>query len=248
MDSAPNSKKYFRTSHTPWSLGTTKDDKRVRSVSHLLGLELVVTEKIDGENQTWTDSAVFARTHDGEVSHPSNGWSKMLHAERRHLIDPGLSVFLEYTFALHSIWYGRMAQERAYAHVFGVRDDTTGMHWGWDDVLLMAGILELPTVPVLFRGVVERADDLKRLMPGDGKSSSAWQGVPIRMEGREVMLAPNITAMSNIREGEVARVTSTFADDKVSVAKSIVKSVRLGHVQSEDHWKENWRPMHDWKP
>ena len=70
-----------------------------------------------------------------------------------------------------SIWYRRMAEEVAYAHIIGVRDDSTGVHKPWDDVVAVAGVvhacvsghtnatqsrvlpcterLELPTVPVL---------------------------------------------------------------------------------------------------
>lgn len=239
-----SSEKYFRTPHTPWSLGSTSDDKRVGSVEHMVGHEVVVTEKIDGENQTWTNTSVFARSHATQVHHASNGWSKMLHAERKHLIDPGLSVFLEYTFALHSIWYGRMAEERAYAHIIGVRDDVTGVHWCWDDVKIMSEVLGLPTVPVLWRGVLSTAVDLEKLMPGDGRQPSVWRGVPIKMEGREPVAIPGHGQDSNIREGEVARVTSSFSDPH----KSILKSVRPNHVQSDEHWKQNWRPMHEWSP
>lgn len=238
------SDKYFRTPHVPWSRGTTKDDKRLVSVVHLLGREVVVTEKVDGENQTWTSEGVYARSHEGPPTHASNGWSKMMHAQKRHLVDPGLSVFLEYTFALHSIWYRRMAAERSYLHVIGVRDDETGRHWSWDDVELMASHLDLPTVPVLYRGVVSDPRALARLMPGDGRSPSAWGGVPIVMTGRIIDLAPGVTPDANRREGEVLRVADAFSDPAVSIAKA----VRPDHVQSDEHWKENWRPMHEWAP
>jgi hypothetical protein len=238
------SDKYFRTPHAPWSLGSTSDDKRVASVDHLLGVEVVVTEKIDGENQTWTSDGVFARSHEGPPTHASNGWSKTVHAQKRHLIDPGLSVYMEYTYALHSIWYRRMAAERAYFHVIGVRDERAGTYWSWDDVELMASNLDLPTVPVLFRGVCCRPHQVEALMPGSGTSESAWGGVPIRMVGRDVLLAPDARPDGSVREGEVLRVASSFVDPAVS----IVKAVRPNHVQSDEHWKKNWRPMHEWRP
>ena len=238
------SAKYFRTPHTPWSLGSTSDDKRVPDVDHLLNVEVVVTEKIDGENQTWTSDGVFARSHDGPPTHASNGWSKTGHASKRHLIDPGLSVYMEYTYALHSIWYRRMAEERAYFHVIGVRDDRTGIYWSWDDVEMMAANLDLPTVPVLFRGTCYRPHQLSTLMPGDGVSPSVWGGVPIRMEGRQVLFAAGANPQGSVREGEVLRVAGAFTDPAVSIAKA----VRPNHVQSDEHWKKNWRPMHEWRP
>ena len=238
------SAKYFRTPHVPWSGSVTSDDKHVAGVTHLLEQDVVVTEKIDGENQTWTSESVFARSHDGPPPHESNGWSKTQHAQKRHLIDPGLSVYLEYTFALHSIWYRRMAEERAYLHVIGVRDDRTGVYWSWDDVEMMAANLDLPTVPVLFRGTVPTAFALRKLMPGDGVSPSAWGGVSIRMEGRQVLLGAGANPLGSVREGEVVRLASSFTDPSAAIAKS----VRPNHVQSDEHWKKNWRPMHEWRP
>ena len=41
--------KYPRTSHLPWSLGSTDDDKMLQSVDHFIGQEVVVTVKLDGE-------------------------------------------------------------------------------------------------------------------------------------------------------------------------------------------------------
>lgn len=212
--------KYFRTKHTPWSKGATKDDERVDSVDHFIGKELIVSEKLDGENQTWTHKDVFARSHAAQVTHESNVWSKRLHREKHHLIDPELSVYFEYTYAMHSIWYEKMAKEKAYVHIIGVKNDVTGVHWCWDDVIFMATVLELPTVPVLWRGTLSTEKELLALMPGDGKSPSAW---------------------GEFREGEVGRLASEFTDPDLS----IMKSVRPGHVKTDKHWKRNWKPMHE---
>ena len=42
--------KYPRTPHLPFSPGGTKDDRRLRDINCFVGKEVVVTEKMDGEN------------------------------------------------------------------------------------------------------------------------------------------------------------------------------------------------------
>lgn len=238
------SAKYPRTLHVPWSLGATTDDKMLSSVEHFVEQECVLLEKLDGENQCWTDSEVYARSHAAQVSHASNGVSKREHSMRRHLIDPALSVFHEYTYAMHSIWYRRMAAERSYCHLFNVRHDTTGVFWAWDDVEMMAQHLDLPTAPVLWRGVVESEEHLRSLMAQGGES--AWGGVPVRWnpETRLWEVAPGGDPNGNIREGLVLRLAGEFAD----LGASVAKLVRPNHVQTGDHWKRHWVPMSDWSP
>ena len=47
-----NKVKYPRTAHLPFSEGCTADDKKLTSVAHFIGKEIVMTEKMDGENST----------------------------------------------------------------------------------------------------------------------------------------------------------------------------------------------------
>lgn len=63
--------KYPRTFHLPYSLTLTDDDKRLESDGHFkLFDEVVVTEKMDGENTTvYQDGRIHARSLDGD-SHP----------------------------------------------------------------------------------------------------------------------------------------------------------------------------------
>lgn len=252
------SQKYARTPHVPWSAGGTADDEKVVDVAHFVGRRCRISEKLDGENNTLTSTAVFARSHGAPPVHPSNNWGKQVHAGIRDLIDPGLSVFVEYTYALHSIWYRRMAEEKAYLHVIGVRDDNTGIHWSTSDVDLMAAMLGLPTVPVLFEGIIESEEHLRSLMPGTGQDGSAWGGLPIEMVDPEAgsksryrvpRLAKGYRADQNIREGEVIRICDSYSDPLPGQPhRALAKAVRPDHVQSDEHWKMNWRPMHEWSP
>ena len=55
--------KYPRTPHLPFSQGMS-DDKRLSSTTHFQGMQIVVTEKMDGENTTIYNNKVYARSID----------------------------------------------------------------------------------------------------------------------------------------------------------------------------------------
>lgn len=204
------SAKYPRSFHLPWSPGGTSDDKRLHDVSALVGVEIVVTEKCDGSNLTYTSKAVFSRSHSGPPSHPSFDLAKATHGRIRHMISDGISVFCEYCYAVHSIEYRDLPD---YSLVFGVRDDAGGLWWDWDMVAAQAADLGLPTVPLLFRGNVGSEKELVDLTTS---------------------LAAEPSFFGGSREGVVVRRAGAFPD--AAFSKSLGKWVRRDHVTTDDHW------------
>lgn len=176
-----NSDKYPRTPHLPWSPGGTSDDKRLSSIDNFVGKELLITEKMDGSNVCLTSTNVFARSHSGVPSHASFDLLKAQHAQIKHKIDAGLSVFGEWIYAVHSINYTKLP---SYFMIFGVRDDETGEWYSWDLVEELAKDLGFPTVPVLFRGYTS---DLEQLTTDLSKNPSTCgpekEGVVVRILG-----------------------------------------------------------------
>lgn len=204
------SAKYPRSFHLPWSPGGTSDDKRLKDVSGLVGVEIVITEKCDGSNLTYTRTAVYSRSHSGPPGHPSFHIAKATHAQIAHLLSEGLSVFCEYCYAVHSIAYGALP---SYSLVFGVRDDVENVWWDWDMTTIQAESLGLPTVPLLFRGAVRSEDELRDLT---------------------VRLSNEPSALGGAREGVVVRRAGQFKD--AEFPKSLGKWVRKDHVQTDEHW------------
>ena len=207
-----NSPKYNRTFHMPWSEGATNDDKRATSVDSLIGKEIVLTEKMDGSNTSLEADGCFARTHAGPPTHKSFDQLKALHASIKHNLSIDLQYFGEWCYAKHSIEYNELP---GYFLLFNVRDLTVDNWFDWDGVELLAKELNIPTVPVLFRGTVNSEKELKELV-------------------ESFMLQPS--ACGGIREGVVARVAKDFYDEDFST--NVMKCVRKNHVQTSDHWKD----------
>lgn len=204
------SAKYPRSLHLPWSPGGTSDDKRLADASPFVGVELLITEKCDGSNLTYTRHRVFSRSHSGPPAHASFDLAKATHARIGHQLSEGLSLFCEYCYAVHSIEYGALPD---YSLVFGARDDETGLWWDWDMVVAQARDVGLPTVPVLFRGAVGSERELEALTMSLASAPSAFGGM---------------------REGVVVRRAGEFADE--AFGRSLAKWVRKGHVQTDEHW------------
>lgn len=194
------------------------------SVDHFLNIPVVITEKMDGSNLCMTTHAVYARSHNGAPTHESFNYAKSLHAQVRHSIPDGISVFGEYVYAVHSIRYSELP---GYFLVFGVREDDTGKWWSWDLTCELAKELGFPTVPVLAQSSTFELED-----------QTYWQGMyetegQLREDSKLEYLFRNGGKWENdISEGYVVRVLGEFTD----FSKSVAKYVRANHVRTDEHW------------
>jgi predicted kinase len=140
---------YPRTPHLPWSPGKASDDVTAADLSGFVGREVVVTEKLDGENTTLYADGLHARSLDS-AHHPSRAWVKALHGRIAAGIPHGWRVCGENMFARHSIAYDDLD---SYFYAFSVwhGDDCLG----WNSTVRFARKLGVPVPAVLWRGVFD---------------------------------------------------------------------------------------------
>ncbi|MGW0840222.1 RNA ligase family protein [Streptomyces sp. NPDC002787] len=141
---------YPRTRHLPWSPGASADDLRVTDLSGLRGREVVVSEKLDGENTTLYADGLHARSLDS-AHHPSRTWVKALQARIGPAIPEGWRVCGENMFARHSIAYDDL---ESWFYGFSVWD-AEGRCLGWDRTVAFLRGLGVPVPRVLWRGVFD---------------------------------------------------------------------------------------------
>lgn len=167
--------KYPRSFHLPWSQGATDDDKTLDTVAHFEGQEVVVTEKLDGENTSiYPDGYVHARSLDSK-SHPSQNWVRALAGRVARDIPASMRVCGENVYARHSIAYEGLD---TYFYVFGIFEGETSL--GWDEVAAYAEMLGLQTVPVLYRGVWDEAA-VKACYTGTSRCGGVQEGYVVRL-------------------------------------------------------------------
>lgn len=155
--------KYPRTFHLPWSEGATDDDKTLSSVDHFSGVEVVVTEKMDGENTTiYPDGHVHARSIDSG-NHPSRNWVKSLAGRIAHQIPEGWRICGENLYAKHSIEYRDLS---SYFLVFSIWEGDKAL--SWEETVAYAEMLGLNMVPTLYKGVWDEKK-IRALWTGTGE-------------------------------------------------------------------------------
>lgn len=140
---------YPRTPHLPWSPGATPDDVRAGGLSGLRGHDVVVTEKLDGENTTLYTDGLHARSLDS-AHHPSRAWVKALQGRIGRRIPAGWRVCGENVHARHSLAYHDL---ESWFYAFSVWDGDRCLDW--DSTVRFARHLGVPLPPVLWRGTFD---------------------------------------------------------------------------------------------
>lgn len=139
--------KYPSTPHLPWSLSVTNDDKIITSLGGLVSDDVVVLEKLDGENTSLYRHGLHARSLTYSY-HESRSWLRRFHASIAHLIPEDKKLCGEGMFAKHSIFYDNL---ESYFLLFSIWNEA-GFCLSWDDTLAMADQIGVKIVPVLYRG------------------------------------------------------------------------------------------------
>lgn len=243
------SQKYCRSLHAQISLGTTSDDRfmpdgYVKAFSEMPGL--VLTEKLDGENNAFKKEGLFARSHTAATVSP---WTKPLR-ERWQLIknDLGdLEIFGEGMYGIHSIAYKKL---ESYYYVFGVREK--GRWLSWEEVKFYANLFDFPTVPE-----IEIKVPLKNFFKPDvdeNKLLADWFKANLGMTWEESVNTPGqlegFDPKTNkpCSEGFVVRNMESYEtnDGVIPVAdnefNNLFKLVRPKHVKTDVHWTKTWEP------
>jgi len=143
--------KYKRTYHAPWSEGITDDDRVLKDMSIFEGCEVVVTEKMDGENTNIYKDYIHARSVDGR-SHYTRNWAKSFaFGYFAHNIPDKWRVCAENLYAKHSIEYKDLD---SYLLAFSIWNEKNEC-LSWDESVEWFNLLGIPYVKVLYRGVYD---------------------------------------------------------------------------------------------
>lgn len=212
-------RKYPRTPHWPESMSKTPDDKTNQNPESFTNCEVVITEKLDGGCTCLWNGEVYARA----TSAPSHaGWMAMVrkyHAYKTTSIPNAQMLYGEDMYGVHSIKYDAMNRDETF-RLFGVRTviKTIDRFMSWDHTMTISKVLDIPAVPVLFRGSFSSVDEI-----------TAWFNTNITKPSK----------FGSVCEGFVLRKTAVF--DTCNFANNVVKFVRENHVQTNTHWRTNWQ-------
>ncbi len=207
--------KYPRTPYWPFSPTAGDDGPTAVDAGRFVGVPVVVTEKLDGSCTLLHQGAVYARSVDAPTSAKWMAMVKKHHAWK--VAEPDMFLYGEDIYGIHSIEYGPVPENETF-YAFALRDGQ-GLFSSFGTLADYASQRDIPVVPVLFDGTFRSTADL-----GDFIGEAHAQP----------------SALGGKREGVVVRLARSFPASEFS--RSICKSVRAGHVQTDQHWTRNWRP------
>lgn len=194
--------KYPRTLHLPWSPGLSSDDRVQRDLSALETTEeVVVTLKMDGEATTFYGNGHSHARSVTSSPHPSRDHVRALAATAGTQLPFGWRVCGENVKAVHSIEYHDLP---AHFLVYSIWDRDRCLSWA--ETTEWAELLDLVTVPVIYRGPM------------------------LDEKGLASVFAPYAEA----HEGYVVRAAGEFR--LAEFQSHVAKFVRSSHVQTADHW------------
>lgn len=187
-------RKYGRTYHLPISPGATNDDKVMATLDGLMADDLVVTEKMDGENTTIYAGGTYARSPDSRY-HPSRDWLKAFAAGVSPLLADGERIVGENLYARHAIGYDALP---SYFLGFAwIVDDEVQ---AWDATLAKFAGLGIVPVRTLYRGPFK--SDLFQTI-ASSLDRSTQEGFVVRVAGAFTEAAMPVRMGKYVRAGHV---------------------------------------------
>ena len=207
--------KYPRKPYWPYSPALPRDGDELADPARFVDCQIVVTEKLDGSNTLLHRAEVYARS----VSAPAT--AKWLAMVRKHhawkVTDANVFLYGEEIYGVHSIEYDPVPEDETF-YAFALRFGN-GSFGSFQTMVDYAQERSIPVVPILFEGTFPTVRQVRDFVSRAHMEPSALGGA---------------------REGVVIRLADGFPADDFK--HSVCKSVRVGHVQSDEHWSRHWRP------
>jgi len=243
------SRKYCRSLHAQISLGTTSDDRFMPNgyVSAFAEMDkLILTEKLDGQNNCFNKHGVFARSHTAPTKHP---WDKPL-IERWQLIRNDLNdleIFGENMYGIHSIGYKKL---ESYFYVFAVREHDQWL--SWEEVKFYANLLDFPIVPEI--EIQSELSESQITVKNENEVLSNWLKSNLGMTWEESVNTKGKLGGYDpetdkpCSEGFVIRNAESYKTNQGAINVSsnefnnLFKLVRESHVKTDVHWTKTWKP------
>jgi hypothetical protein len=219
--------KFPRTRHFWFSPGAGSGDKigtEYGMSGQFRNKTLVMTEKLDGENQFWSADEFHLRS-ESSTGGAIRSRAKSKWAEVKHLLPENIGVFVEDISNIHSIQYLDYSDT---FYVIRAVNTKFNLYYDHEFTRYIANKIGLPSVPFIKEFKADTASGLKAAV-------------------MEEVYKPSL--LGGEREGVV--VTCEFNHTNGTIPELPVwtdytgKWVRENHVRTDEHWSHNPKDFKD---
>ena len=211
--------KYPRTPYWPTSPSIpNKEGTPIASPDDFVGIDVVITEKLDGCNTELRRGEAHVRGGTSKTKAPWLAMAKKHHAWKT--IDSPVSFFGEDIYGVHSIEYDSVLEEETFYMFAGMSASNPDYFMSWWSINEYARQRDIPIVPLLHYGKFSSVEEI---------------------ESRISDLMNEPSSIGGDREGVVIRTAKSMWKYELNYA--LAKFVRPNHVQvNATHWRKNWKP------
>lgn len=167
--------KYPRTFHLPYSLKKGEDDKVLATDEAFAGKQVVVTEKMDGENTTIYPDYLHARSINSDWDE-SKRWLDRLRTLIAGDIPNGWRICGENLFYKHTIHY---TQLDTLFYVYSIWNEENNC-LSWQKTLEWCRLLNVKPIPVIFEGIYDKNAILAAFANYSKEASYPVEGFVVR--------------------------------------------------------------------
>lgn len=207
---------------------------------------LVLTEKLDGQNNCLSRLGLFARSHAAPSALP---WDRPLRARWERIRDDlgDWEIFGENLYGVHSIAYTRL---ESFFYVFAVRQ--RGRWLSWEEVKFIAALFDFPTVPEI--PITTPLAPVLQAARSEDEALRRWLHLNLGLDWTDYVQTAGQLGGQDPRsgapacEGLVLRRARSFRQNEGLIAvqpnefDSLFKLVRAKHIKTDEHWTRHWRP------
>ncbi len=179
---------------------------------YFLNKEIVVTEKVDGGNESLLREACLPRAMDKNsfmYGHESRNWIKSFWSNIKNDIPDDLIISVENMFAQHTIHYDLLP---SFAIGLGVWSKSKNSLLSYDECLEWFELLGITPAPLLYRGIYNE-DEINKCFTGKSK-----------------------LATNSIQEGYVVRLTEEIP--RIDFKNKVFKFVSNKFLIGSEHWSK----------
>jgi len=198
--------KYPRTFHFPFSPNISNNDRIIKDISPFLNKQLIITEKLDGDNTAIYNGEVYSRSNTSTASHESFNIIKNIFAWKTINIKDKV-FYGENLYRVHSITYNNLS---SYFYVFNI---LSGNIWlPWKNITDICQELDFKTVPYVDKKVFKSSTELKDFLLNEINKESILGGI---REG--LVVRPYDGFFSTSFNSHVGKIVSkSFSNDNIN--------------------------------